>query len=145
METSANFVLLVFYNGRPKTAAPDHARPLPAFLFRKRSSARRSAQATASEDIGRKSKSNEGQAALCRSICYMLLVAPIPFSLPFALPIPIVILFLSSFPNILHSRPNTLYPPSHYPPRHPPPLNHHRLEHRWLLRPRGGRCPFCNG
>lgn len=77
----------VFYDGRLKTAVPDDARPLPASLFPwpARASQQDAAelarmvfvQCSSSEDYGRKSKGNEGQAALCHSICSKLLAAPI--------------------------------------------------------------------
>lgn len=68
-----------FYQERLHTAAPDDARPLPASAFPwpalpSGHSARMALIPCASpEDIGRKSKSNRGQALLCREVCSHLL------------------------------------------------------------------------
>lgn len=77
-----------FYDGRLGTAVPDNARPLPETQFpwpisRLDGAARARmvfVQCSSAEDIGRKSKSNVGQAGLCQSICTKLLTAPIPTS-----------------------------------------------------------------
>ncbi|KAH7045308.1 putative restrictase, partial [Macrophomina phaseolina] len=68
-----------FYQERLHTAAQDDARPLPASAFPwpalpSGHSARMALIPCASpEDIGRKSKSNRGQALLCREVCSHLL------------------------------------------------------------------------
>ena len=73
-----------FYDGRLCTAVPDDARPLPESQFPWPVSRRDGAgkarmvfvQCSSVEDIGRKSKANEGQAAVCHAICTKLLTAP---------------------------------------------------------------------
>ena len=78
-----------FYGGRLGTAVPDEARPLPESQFPwpvfKHDGAAKARmvflQCASVEDIGRKSKGNAGQAALCHSVCTKLL-APPPSSSP---------------------------------------------------------------
>ena len=73
-----------FYHGRLGTAVPDGARPLPESQFPWPVSRHDEAgkarmvfvQCSSTEDIGRKSKANAGQARLCHSICTQLLAAP---------------------------------------------------------------------
>ena len=73
-----------FYDGRLLTAVPDDARPLPESQFpwpiSQHDGAAKSrmvfVQCSSTEDIGRKSKGNAGQAELCHSICTKLLAAP---------------------------------------------------------------------
>ena len=73
-----------FYDGRLGTAIPDDARPLPESEFPWPASRHDGAakarmvfvQCSSTEDTGRKSKANEGQAKLCHSICTKLLAAP---------------------------------------------------------------------
>ena len=77
-----------FYGGRLGTAVPDAARPLPESQFpwpdppQDATAKARMVfvQSSSVEDIGRKSKGNEGQAGLCQSICTKLLTAPTPSS-----------------------------------------------------------------
>ena len=77
-----------FYDGRLGTAVPDDARPLPDSQFpwpvSKHDAAAKArmvfVQCSSSEDIGRKSKSNAGQAALCHSVCTKLLAPPLSSS-----------------------------------------------------------------
>ena len=77
-----------FYDSRLTTAVPDDARPLPTSQFpwppSRRSPTAKArmlfVQCSAPEDIGKKSKSNGGQATLCQSICKLLLAAPTPAS-----------------------------------------------------------------
>ena len=77
-----------FYDGRLGTAVPDDARPLPESQFpwpvSKHDGATKArmvfVQCASVEDIGRKSKSNAGQAALCQSICTKLLAPPLSSS-----------------------------------------------------------------
>ena len=77
-----------FYDGRLGTAVPDDARPLPESQFpwpvSKHDAATKArmvfVQCASVEDIGRKSKSNAGQAALCQSICTKLLAPPLSSS-----------------------------------------------------------------
>ena len=78
-----------FYDGRLGTAVPDDARPLPESQFpwpvSKHDGAAKArmvwVQCSSVEDVGRKSKANAGQAALCQSICTKLLTPP-PSSSP---------------------------------------------------------------
>ena len=77
-----------FYDGRLGTAVPDDARPLPESQFpwpiSKHDAAAKArmvfVQCASVEDIGRKSKSNAGQAKLCHSICTKLLAPPLSSS-----------------------------------------------------------------
>ena len=77
-----------FYEGRLGTAVPDDARPLPDSQFPWPVSTHDGAakarmvfvQCSSVEDIGRKSKSNAGQARLCQSICTKLLAPPLSSS-----------------------------------------------------------------
>ena len=77
-----------FYDGRLGTAVPDDARHLPESQFSWPISRHDGAgkarmvfvQCSSTEDIGRKSKANAGQARLCHSICTQLLAAPTPSS-----------------------------------------------------------------
>ncbi|KAL9001670.1 MAG: hypothetical protein Q9188_005363 [Gyalolechia gomerana] len=69
-----------FYEGRLRTAVVDSARPLlsPSFPWSSATLPGKSdrmffVQCAATEDLGRKSKSNAGQAALIRTICKKLL------------------------------------------------------------------------
>ena len=72
-----------FYEGRLGTAVPDTTRPLPESQFpwpvSKKDEAAKARmvflQCSSVEDIGRKSKGNAGQAALCHSVCTKLLTA----------------------------------------------------------------------
>ena len=74
-----------FYDGRLGTAVPNDARPLPESQFpwpvSKHDGAAKArmifVQCASVEDIGRKSKGNLGQAALCHSICTKLLAPPL--------------------------------------------------------------------
>lgn len=67
-----------FYAGRLATAVADASRPLPASKFpwpvlpSKELSRMVFMQCSSSEDLGQKSKSNAGQAALCRAVCALL-------------------------------------------------------------------------
>ena len=77
-----------FYDGRLGTAVPDDARPLPESQFpwpvSKHDGATKArmvfVQCASAEDIGRKSKSNAGQATLCQSVCTKLLAPPLSSS-----------------------------------------------------------------
>ena len=77
-----------FYDGRLGTAVPDDARPLPESQFQwpvsKHDGAAKArmvfVQCASVEDIGRKSKGNAGQAALCHSVCTKLLAPPLSSS-----------------------------------------------------------------
>ena len=77
-----------FYDGRLGTAVPDDARPLPESQFpwpvSKHDGAAKArmvfVQCASVEDIGRKSKGNAGQAALCHSVCTKLLAPPLSSS-----------------------------------------------------------------
>ena len=70
-----------FYNGALKTGVPDDARPLrpskfPWPLLRGSSTEfcrKVFVQCSAQEDLGRRSKSNKGQADLCQKICKLLI------------------------------------------------------------------------
>ena len=71
-----------FYDGRLQTALPDFTRPLPPsqFPWPQASGEEHSrlvfVPCATKEDLGRKSKSNAGQAQLTRTICSLLLTAP---------------------------------------------------------------------
>ena len=77
-----------FYDGRLHTAVPDDSRPLLASQFpwpiSQHDPTAKSRmvfmQCSSTEDIGRKSKGNAGQAELCHTICTKLLTAPISSS-----------------------------------------------------------------
>ena len=81
-----NFSSTEFYDGRLTTAVPDDARQLPESQFPWPPSRHHRGEVarmvfvpcSAPEDIGKKSKSNAGQAALCQTVCKRLLAAPIP-------------------------------------------------------------------
>ena len=81
-----NFSSTEFYDSRLITAVSDDARPLSDSQFpwppSRHNPAAKSrmlfVQCSSPEDIGKKSKSNVGQATLCQSICKRLLAAPIP-------------------------------------------------------------------
>ncbi|KAF4539237.1 PhoH-like protein [Lasiodiplodia theobromae] len=70
-----------FYQGRLETAVRDDARPLPKSAFAWPTTLQTTGQparmvlipCAAPEDIGQKSKSNRGQALLCREVCSQLL------------------------------------------------------------------------
>lgn len=76
-----------FYQERLKTAVPDNARPLPASAFAwptlptGQPARMVLIPCAAPEDIGQKSKSNRGQALVCREVCSQLLSFP-PGSTP---------------------------------------------------------------
>ena len=62
-----------FYEGKLQTAVPDQARPLPPSQFPWPTNARKVfIPCPATEDIGHQSKSNTGQASVCRKICELL-------------------------------------------------------------------------
>lgn len=68
-----------FYGGVLGTAVPDNSRPLPPSNFPWPASATRTngdrkvfIQCSDTEDLGRQSKSNRGQANLCREVCKLL-------------------------------------------------------------------------
>ncbi|KAI4137322.1 MAG: hypothetical protein LQ341_005190, partial [Variospora aurantia] len=72
-----------FYNGRLRTAVEDSSRPLlpssfpwPTFTPPGKAERMFFVQCSATEDLGRKSKTNAGQAALIRTICHKLLQHP---------------------------------------------------------------------
>ena len=77
-----------FYDGRLGTAVPDDARPLSDSQFpwpvSKHDGAFKArmvfVQCAGVEDIGRKSKGNASQAALCQSVCTKLLAPPLSSS-----------------------------------------------------------------
>ena len=80
-----NFSSTEFYDSRLITAVSDDARPLPDSQFpwppSRHDTAAKSrmlfVQCSSPEDIGKKSKSNGGQATLCQTICKRMLAAPI--------------------------------------------------------------------
>ena len=62
-----------FYDGRLKTAVPDHTRPLKRSHFPWPSNARKVfIPCSSTEDIGHQSKSNRDQAEVCRRACDLL-------------------------------------------------------------------------
>ena len=73
-----------FYGGRLHTAVPDASRPLPDSQFpwppSREDAGRKSRmvflQCFGTEDIGQKSKSNQSQITLCRSVCAKLQAVP---------------------------------------------------------------------
>ena len=81
-----NFSSQEFYESNLHTAVPDAARPLPHSDFPWQASPQNAKdkgrmifiQCSASEDIGRQSKSNKGQAAACADICKLLMKSSLP-------------------------------------------------------------------
>ncbi|KAL8665418.1 MAG: hypothetical protein Q9202_002311 [Teloschistes flavicans] len=73
-----------FYDNKLQTAVEDHDRPLlpREFPWPEPQAGKLErlffVQCDATEDLGQKSKSNQGQAALCRQICKALLLQPPP-------------------------------------------------------------------
>ena len=79
-----NFSSQVFYEGKLKTALAHDAQPLAGSSFpwptlpdsRVEKSRMVYVQCSTPEDIGRKSKSNKGQASICADICKRLIIPP---------------------------------------------------------------------
>ncbi|KAL9117135.1 MAG: hypothetical protein Q9187_006333, partial [Circinaria calcarea] len=79
-----SFSSQVFYEGKLKTALADNARPLADSGFpwpnlpsdQHAKSRMVFVQCSTAEDIGRKSKSNKGQASICADICKRLITPP---------------------------------------------------------------------
>lgn len=79
-----------FYGSNLHTAVPDEARPLPDSDFPWPSSPNKAedkgrmifVQCSTTEDLGRQSKSNKGQAAVCAEICKRLLRSSLPDRIP---------------------------------------------------------------
>ena len=72
-----DFSATEFYNGKLKTAVPDHTRLLPASLFPWPMNNRMVwIECASTEDLGQKSKANVGQVELCRKVIQLLRTSP---------------------------------------------------------------------
>lgn len=72
-----DFSATEFYNGKLKTAVPDHTRPLPHSLFPWPVNNRMVwIECASTEDLGRRSKANMGQVELCKKAIQLLRTSP---------------------------------------------------------------------
>ncbi|KAJ4288053.1 hypothetical protein N0V90_012070 [Kalmusia sp. IMI 367209] len=68
-----NFSSTEFYEGKLKTAVADRTRPLPPSMFPWPENSRLAwVECSSSEDLGRQSKANAGQVALCKKVIQLL-------------------------------------------------------------------------
>ncbi|RYP23845.1 hypothetical protein DL765_000922 [Monosporascus sp. GIB2] len=72
-----DFSATEFYNGKLKTAVPDHTRPIPPSLFPWPVNNRIVwIECASTEDVGRQSKANMGQVELCKKVIQLLRTSP---------------------------------------------------------------------